>query len=274
MEEEVEVEEEREDREEELRPLGVTRRLECSAAQVGDTVKVLFQCGPTQAKEVDDPEDVSDIAFIRITQRTSRAGAEALGSEVAYQGVQLHDLSFVRGSYMRAVVEFEARHILTVTPLYVLQDAEGWHARWPHTFAIPPRSVRVSLALYQQAQLGFHQERADDVLQAERMWVRVDAITRGRTRGAVQYVGLLERPPLDLRGLHQLDRIPFAARHVLKVGLVMQAPGSSQQPSLSPTDTATRRDSSSTNHRATPTPAFSNSSQQYVYWQLSQTETR
>ena len=131
---------------------------------------------------------------------------------MAYQGVQLHDLRTVKGSCMRAVVEFKARHIVTVTPLYALQDAEDSHARWPDTFPIPAQSVRVNLAMNQQAQLGFHQERADDVLQAERMWVRVDYIERGGTCD-VQYTGLLESQPADLRGLDKLDRIPFAARH-------------------------------------------------------------
>ena len=61
-----------EEGEQDSRPLGVTSRLACSAVQVGDTVKVLFQSGPTQAEEVEDSEDLFDIAFIRVTQRKSR----------------------------------------------------------------------------------------------------------------------------------------------------------------------------------------------------------
>ena len=47
-----------------------------------------------------------------------------------------------------------------------------------HEVAAPPESV----ATHQQAQLGFYQERAGEVYQSERMWVRVDLIERDGTR--------------------------------------------------------------------------------------------
>jgi hypothetical protein len=64
---------------------------------------------------------------------------------------------------MRSVVGFQPQHIVTVTPLYVVQDAELSHQSWPDTFPIPTQAVRRHLHMHQQAQLGFYQERADEV---------------------------------------------------------------------------------------------------------------
>ena len=110
-----------------------------------------------------------------------------------------------------------------------LDDAEALHARYPDTFNIPELSERTALKPGQAVKLVFlflTHEQGGDVVDGERMWVRVTA------RQDLGFVGVLESEPVTSSLLQEGAEITFEPRHVAATFIAYTDP---RHPAYAPT---------------------------------------
>lgn len=88
-----------------------------------------------------------------------------------------------------------------------LESAAEMNAAYPDTFFIPSVKQRNNLRVGDFVKLLFASVNGSGF--AERMWVEVVAVGRGRT-----YVGRLDNQPFYLEGLDLNDPVIFASDHV------------------------------------------------------------
>lgn len=210
--------------------IGVTPRPRCAQAAIDDVVKLVILKGPTQSEEEshtlrnenedeDDDESV-ECVFARITRIEPVANPPTDADSIKFTAVQLHDLTRVKGSCMRAVIEFLPRHILTITPLYGLQDVEDTQSLYPGTFRIPNLRARLSLKMNQLVKVSFLQELLTATYVSDRMWVLITHVKNVQTR-RVRYTGRLHNQPAFIVGVDRLDVITFSPENVLEIGKVV-----------------------------------------------------
>ena len=96
---------------------------------------------------------------------------------------------------------------MSVTRGWKLQSGEALHATHPAKFQIPPRCVRAMLGAGRRVKLIF--DGGGDG--GERMWVDI------HERRAGGYVGRLVNQPVEIRGLHEGDRVEFAVEHIIDI---------------------------------------------------------
>ena len=76
------------------------------------------------------------------------------------------------GSTQYTRLKLEPRHIITITPLYELQDCEELHEEEPDTFHLPPLRLRASVRVGTSIKCIFLQESEEGV------WRREDVAER------------------------------------------------------------------------------------------------
>jgi hypothetical protein len=95
-------------------------------------------------------------------------------------------------------------------PTFRLGNAELRHQEHPRSFFIPSRAERESVAPGDLVRLMFELvDPADDEPRAERMWVQVTEVRRGR------YVGTLDNQPVALTSIGPGSQVEFGPEHII-----------------------------------------------------------
>ena len=94
-----------------------------------------------------------------------------------------------------------------------LADAEQTRRRYPKTFEIPPRLVRLNLPTGATVKLIFEpQPHPVGPWLGERMWLTITEVAAGP-----RYIGTLCNHPVVIEGIQQGDRICFGPEHVCEI---------------------------------------------------------
>lgn len=93
-----------------------------------------------------------------------------------------------------------------------LGDGEVRHQHNPRTFFIPTRAEREAVKPGELAKLLFEiVDPTDGMPSAERMWVKVSEVRRGR------YIGELDNEPAALKSIEPGSRIEFGPEHIISL---------------------------------------------------------